>query len=79
MYRKYELLHRDISAGNVLILPRLEVKDGKEVVRWHGVLTDWELAKPYLKVRDREKARQPERTVRRRVCTLFGYLLLTVL
>ncbi|EIW53065.1 uncharacterized protein TRAVEDRAFT_53480 [Trametes versicolor FP-101664 SS1] len=63
VYEKHQLLHRDISAGNVLILPRL-VKDqqGKEIVQWRGVLTDWELAKTYLVKRSDEKARQPERT-----------------
>lgn len=74
MYEKHQLLHRDISAGNVLILPRL-VKDhqGKETVQWFGLLTDWELAKAYLKNRSDEKARQPERTVRHRACMLFDF------
>ncbi|KAH9849441.1 hypothetical protein C2E23DRAFT_737236 [Lenzites betulinus] len=61
-YEKFRILHRDISAGNVLILPRLSVdKKGNEIVIWHGVLTDWELAKAVCK-EDDEKARQPERT-----------------
>ncbi|OJT03231.1 hypothetical protein TRAPUB_6195 [Trametes pubescens] len=64
VYIKHGLLHRDISAGNVLILPRLVPgpEDGTEVLEWRGVLTDWELAKPYVAESDEEKARQPERT-----------------
>ncbi|KAL1938034.1 hypothetical protein VTO73DRAFT_12045 [Trametes versicolor] len=63
VYQKHKLLHRDISAGNVLILPRLVMeKDGTEVVEWRGVLTDWELAKPCTAENTTEKARQPERT-----------------
>ncbi|EIW53056.1 uncharacterized protein TRAVEDRAFT_53473 [Trametes versicolor FP-101664 SS1] len=62
-YLKFGLLHRDISAGNVLILPRHTVnKKGKEVVRWFGLLTDWELAKIVPKDGEDDKARQPERT-----------------
>ncbi|OJT14269.1 hypothetical protein TRAPUB_9181, partial [Trametes pubescens] len=68
VYEDYKLLHRDISAGNVLILPRLvEDPHGKEVVQWHGLLTDWELAKPYLDDRSEEKARQPERTLAKKL------------
>ncbi|KAI0694754.1 hypothetical protein C8Q76DRAFT_660513, partial [Earliella scabrosa] len=48
-------LHRDISAGNILIYPK---NDGTGKV--DGMLTDWELAK---RVEDDSKdARQPDRT-----------------
>ncbi|EJF60929.1 hypothetical protein DICSQDRAFT_170785 [Dichomitus squalens LYAD-421 SS1] len=42
------LLHRDISAGNILIYPRVRHgKDGtKRAIVWTGILCDWELAKP---------------------------------
>ncbi|KAI0357238.1 hypothetical protein OH77DRAFT_146381 [Trametes cingulata] len=64
-YTRHNLLHRDISAGNVLILPTLGVNpSGKEVVEWRGLLTDWELAKPVSREGedDSEAARPPERT-----------------
>ncbi|KAI0631829.1 hypothetical protein C8Q77DRAFT_1074780 [Trametes polyzona] len=62
-YERKGLLHRDISAGNVLILPRVGTnRAGKEVVSWHGVLTDWELAKEIQEDASQAKARQPERT-----------------
>ncbi|KAI0364858.1 hypothetical protein BV20DRAFT_955364 [Pilatotrama ljubarskyi] len=61
-YTDHKLLHRDISAGNVLILPRLgRSATGKEVVVWRGLLTDWELAKSVAEA-ENDHARQPERT-----------------
>ncbi|OSC97007.1 hypothetical protein PYCCODRAFT_1399542 [Trametes coccinea BRFM310] len=47
-YTDHRLLHRDISAGNVIIRPSLSSKvteDGYKKVVWKGILTDWELAK----------------------------------
>ncbi|KAI0660024.1 hypothetical protein C8Q70DRAFT_932949 [Cubamyces menziesii] len=61
-YEKFGLLHRDISTGNILILPRIVEKNGKKIVLWHGLLTDWELAKYVPKDNSLEHARQPERT-----------------
>ncbi|KAI0354473.1 hypothetical protein OH77DRAFT_1504825 [Trametes cingulata] len=62
-YARYNLLHRDVSAGNVLILPMLVTgQDGAKRVRWRGVLTDWELAKRVAEEDENEVARQPERT-----------------
>ncbi|KAI0641602.1 hypothetical protein C8Q79DRAFT_929659 [Trametes meyenii] len=64
-YRDHSLLHRDISAGNVIIRPIL-VDDpqnpGMKRVTWNGVLTDWELAKVVPKDGSQQRARQPERT-----------------
>ncbi|EJF56424.1 hypothetical protein DICSQDRAFT_174940 [Dichomitus squalens LYAD-421 SS1] len=42
------LLHRDISAGNILIYPRVRQgkDDTKNAIVWTGILCDWELAKP---------------------------------
>ncbi|KAI0628843.1 hypothetical protein C8Q77DRAFT_1238469, partial [Trametes polyzona] len=63
-FEQLSLLHRDVSAGNVLILPKLhKLKGGALKVSWHGILTDWELAKVVPKDLDSaQSARQPERT-----------------
>ncbi|KAI0764268.1 hypothetical protein BD413DRAFT_197385 [Trametes elegans] len=61
-YVHFGLLHRDISAGNMMILPRIEELDGKKRVTWRGVPIDWELAKYVPKDDSAERARQPERT-----------------
>ncbi|KAI0327888.1 hypothetical protein GY45DRAFT_1079989 [Cubamyces sp. BRFM 1775] len=61
-YEKFGLLHRDISTGNILILPRIVEKNGKKKVSWHGLLTDWELAKYVPKDDALGRTRQPERT-----------------
>lgn len=54
------MLHRDISGGNILILPRVIKGDNGGEIKWSGLLTDWEMSKPtdYKGV-----GRQPERTV----------------
>ena len=54
-------VHRDVSAGNILIYPTLmRTNDGRWAVFWKGILSDWELGKcNTIKV-----ALQPERTVR---------------
>nr|VWO95685.1 Amidohydrolase family protein [Ganoderma boninense] len=54
------ILHRDISAGNVLIQIKEVVKDGKLVRTRDVLLTDWELSKR-LDQSDAEP-RQPDRT-----------------
>ncbi|KAH9923940.1 uncharacterized protein BXZ73DRAFT_79341 [Epithele typhae] len=60
-HRKCEdLLHRDISAGNILLLPVYFHDSVKKTtkIEWFGILTDWEMAKRAgIKV-----ARQPLRT-----------------
>ncbi|KAI0827916.1 hypothetical protein BC628DRAFT_1317592 [Trametes gibbosa] len=49
------IIHRDISAGNILLYPKPGKGRG-----WRGLLNDWELAK---NLADRkEKGRQPDRT-----------------
>ncbi len=57
-----KIVHRDISVGNMLILPTLLFGSEGDIIGviWSGILTDWELAK------DASVAytRQPERTVR---------------
>ena len=72
-YDHLRLLHRDVSAGNVMIRPSLSSMvdgNGMKTVEWKGILTDWELAKevPFPVPNDPEKskeisARKPERTV----------------
>ncbi len=42
---KAGILHRDISAGNVLIQIKEVVRDGKVVRTRDALLTDWELSK----------------------------------
>ncbi|CDO76690.1 hypothetical protein BN946_scf184852.g2 [Trametes cinnabarina] len=68
-YTRLRLLHRDVSAGNVIIRPSLSSTvdaHGNRTVVWTGVLTDWELAKEVPESDATEKpkqvARQPERT-----------------
>ncbi|KAI1788182.1 hypothetical protein LXA43DRAFT_1097516 [Ganoderma leucocontextum] len=58
------LLHRDISAGNILIYPRVVVNatSGVAVLRWKGILADWEMSKPTHKGDGPCIPRQPERT-----------------
>ncbi|KAI1784512.1 hypothetical protein LXA43DRAFT_210690 [Ganoderma leucocontextum] len=58
------LLHRDISAGNILIYPRVAVNatSGVAVLRWKGILADWEMSKPKHKGDGPCIPRQPERT-----------------
>ena len=57
-------MHRDISAGNVLIHVRERVEDGKLVQERFGLLTDWELSKRLPGEHEDPMARQPHRTVR---------------
>ncbi len=61
-YKKRRIIHRDISSGNMLILPMFENTDGAVELRvvWKGLLCDWELSKPQA---PSNKDEQPERTV----------------
>ncbi|KAI0827889.1 hypothetical protein BC628DRAFT_1317328 [Trametes gibbosa] len=52
---KVGIIHRDISAGNILLYPSTEVNG-----EWDGLLNDWELAKNLAD--QKEKGRQPDRT-----------------
>ena len=58
-------MHRDISSGNILIIPRFiqEAEDDYPRLQWRGMLCDWELSKPIAASVKDECARQPERTV----------------
>lgn len=58
------ILHRDVSDKNILIYPKIvRSADGRRLLTWRGILTDWEISKPIPKVDGEEHARQPERTV----------------
>ncbi|KAI0333045.1 hypothetical protein GY45DRAFT_1368798 [Cubamyces sp. BRFM 1775] len=60
-YNRKGLIHRDISAGNVLIYPRVVVgEDGVLLEDREPLLADWELAKNVNE--PDEKPRQPDRT-----------------
>ncbi|RPD77269.1 hypothetical protein L226DRAFT_611594 [Lentinus tigrinus ALCF2SS1-7] len=56
-YNDCGYIHRDVSAGNILIQP-VVVREGNQLsVYWQGILTDWELAKH----KDVQHAREPDR------------------
>ncbi|RPD53828.1 hypothetical protein L227DRAFT_512696, partial [Lentinus tigrinus ALCF2SS1-6] len=58
-YMRCQYMHRDVSAGNLLIYPEvIRREDGKYGVYWKGLLADWELAKHV----DKKTAMQPQRT-----------------
>ncbi|TFK83357.1 hypothetical protein K466DRAFT_529000, partial [Polyporus arcularius HHB13444] len=59
-YEMCKIVHRDISVGNMLILPTLLFGSEGVIIGviWSGILTDWELAKDAGVM----FARQPERT-----------------
>ena len=59
-YVKCKYLHRDVSAGNILIRIGLRKRRDAYFVSWEGILSDWELAKHT----DVSHALQPQRTVR---------------
>lgn len=64
---KAKLLHRDISAGNLLIYEFMGL--GGQVER-RGILNDWELSKPL----DTKEQRQPERTVSNNSVSNFCFI-----
>ncbi|KAI0787344.1 hypothetical protein C8Q74DRAFT_1348287 [Fomes fomentarius] len=52
------IMHRDVSAGNILILPRVVELSGRRHIMRCGILTDWELSKKVGITQDM----QPHRT-----------------
>ncbi|KAI0739891.1 hypothetical protein C8Q80DRAFT_1200859 [Daedaleopsis nitida] len=52
------IMHRDVSGGNILILPVLVKSNGGVYVAYIGILADWEMSKPW----EKKYPRQPERT-----------------
>ncbi|KAH9896040.1 hypothetical protein C8Q73DRAFT_643342 [Cubamyces lactineus] len=61
---KANVVHRDISSGNILILPTVmyDENGGNPYVSWQGLLTDWELSKPIHEAEPLLRPRQPPRT-----------------
>ncbi|KAI0641680.1 hypothetical protein C8Q79DRAFT_1014107 [Trametes meyenii] len=59
-----KIVHRDISGGNILILPKALVhpQTGQKMIRWCGMLADWELSKPVHEKSTSPHARERERT-----------------
>ncbi|RPD53592.1 hypothetical protein L227DRAFT_616887 [Lentinus tigrinus ALCF2SS1-6] len=57
-YESCGYMHRDVSAGNILIYPVVKCSNGKWSIYWRGILADWELAKH----KDKHTAMQPQRT-----------------
>ncbi|RPD68710.1 hypothetical protein L226DRAFT_495343 [Lentinus tigrinus ALCF2SS1-7] len=57
-WTRCKYMHRDVSAGNLLIYPYVLKVDGKYRICWQGLLADWELAKHASKT----VAMQPQRT-----------------
>ncbi|KAH9915429.1 uncharacterized protein BXZ73DRAFT_81328 [Epithele typhae] len=57
-YDVSKVLHRDVSAGNILMYPRIFHAEGKTACWSRGILGDWEMAKK-ITVSD---VSQPERT-----------------
>ncbi|KAI0739873.1 hypothetical protein C8Q80DRAFT_1200724 [Daedaleopsis nitida] len=56
------IMHRDISGGNILILPTIVKVQRGVVIAYRGVLADWEMSKPINTGDDVDGPRQPERT-----------------
>ncbi|KAH9896049.1 hypothetical protein C8Q73DRAFT_644518 [Cubamyces lactineus] len=61
---KANIVHRDVSSGNILILPKVmyDKQDGHPYVTWKGLLADWELSKPIHEAEPLLRPRQPPRT-----------------
>ncbi|KAI0808264.1 hypothetical protein C8Q74DRAFT_1434838 [Fomes fomentarius] len=59
---KVGILHRDVSGGNILILPVYVENQGGNAIAWRGILADWEMSKPLNGSGQPDHARQPERT-----------------
>ncbi|KAI0660096.1 hypothetical protein C8Q70DRAFT_978183 [Cubamyces menziesii] len=61
---KTNVVHRDVSSGNILILPKVtyDENDGSPSVTWKGLLADWELSKPIHESEPLLRPRQPPRT-----------------
>ncbi|KAH9884202.1 hypothetical protein C8Q73DRAFT_669856 [Cubamyces lactineus] len=57
---KVNIVHRDVSGGNILILP--SVTPERKKITWNGLLADWELSKPIHEAEPLIRPRQPPRT-----------------
>ncbi|KAI1784486.1 hypothetical protein LXA43DRAFT_1066737 [Ganoderma leucocontextum] len=64
---KSKIIHRDISSGNIHILPTFEPSQNRDdptalVVVWRGILANWDMSKRIAEPGEVACARQPERT-----------------
>ncbi|KAI0324568.1 hypothetical protein GY45DRAFT_1375459 [Cubamyces sp. BRFM 1775] len=61
---KANVVHRDVSSGNILILPKVvyNKNTGKPLVAWKGLLADWELSKPLHEAEPLLRPNRPPRT-----------------
>ncbi|KDQ59769.1 hypothetical protein JAAARDRAFT_153806 [Jaapia argillacea MUCL 33604] len=49
-YESLSILHRDVSSGNILIIPERQViQNGTTGIVWRGMLNDWDLCKKLKK------------------------------
>ncbi|TBU21260.1 hypothetical protein BD311DRAFT_772379, partial [Dichomitus squalens] len=60
--KRAKLLHRDVSAGNILIYPTVMKTRGIYWLKWSGLLADWELSRAVHEPDTPRRPRQPERT-----------------
>ena len=60
---KAGVIHRDISAGNVLIRITETIEDGKYVRKREGILADWELSTVVMSGDITDSTRAIDRTV----------------
>ena len=51
------LTHGDISGGNILVYPRIAEFEGKRIIKWEGILGDWELAIDTREMKRRRRER----------------------
>ncbi|TBU36793.1 hypothetical protein BD309DRAFT_995444 [Dichomitus squalens] len=57
---RLDTIHHDISAGNLLLYPKVEDRDpGRRVLRWVGLLTDWEFSEKIDEPRLGRRAERP--------------------
>ncbi|KAI0641657.1 hypothetical protein C8Q79DRAFT_284716 [Trametes meyenii] len=63
-HKEANIMHRDVSGGNVLIYPKVEyVPETNEMrITWTGLLADWEMSKPVSEKVEFLRPRQPPRT-----------------
>ncbi|KAI9065681.1 hypothetical protein FKP32DRAFT_1623600 [Trametes sanguinea] len=61
-FDKSEIMHRDVSGGNILIHPTVKGDGRSRRVEWDGLLSDWEMSKPVNVPEPLPLPRQPPRT-----------------
>ncbi|KAI0631766.1 hypothetical protein C8Q77DRAFT_1074732 [Trametes polyzona] len=66
---KSKVIHRDVSGGNILVLPHITARENVLMVISRGLLADWELAKPVSDQQGGPRARRLERVVGLNICS----------